>query len=130
MKLVFLLLLLAPGVAYAQSPGGVSGPSMWVRSDNGAYRDQGNTAATDGDGVAQWNDQSSGNRHLSQILQLPVFLNGTTAPFNYNPVIAFTKNYMKTDGVDGLFQKDVTYNDIHIFSVHQQLNTANAFFIL
>ncbi|MDN5205528.1 GEVED domain-containing protein [Fulvivirgaceae bacterium BMA10] len=54
-------------------PGGVGGATtntLWIRADAGIFIDEGNTAASDGDRVQEWHDQSSNTNHAS--LTVPV----------------------------------------------------------
>lgn len=52
-----------PKVAAAASP--AAGMALWWRADAGVYHDLGTTLATDGQTVAQWNDQSGNGRNAT-----------------------------------------------------------------
>ncbi|WP_223302363.1 hypothetical protein, partial [Flavobacterium branchiophilum] len=61
MKTFFYLIiafgLLLSNNTSAQTPGGVSGASLWYKS---------NVGVTNATGVSQWDDQSGNARHLTQ----------------------------------------------------------------
>lgn len=106
-------------VVTVTSPGGVQEPSLWIKADDAVYTGEGTTAAASGNPVTQWNDHSKNNNHLSQVVgsEKPVFLEAAPS-FNYNPVVQFSNNFLKTDIADGLFINGQVYNDIHIYTVH------------
>ncbi len=111
----------------AVTPGGVRGVRLWTKADAGVFNNFGTTAASDGEEVAQWNDFSGNNIHLFQSTpaERPVLLNGDTTTFNYNPVVKFTDNHLTTSLIDGLFTSGQTYSNIHIYTVHQDLDSNN-----
>ncbi|MGN6435256.1 MAG: T9SS type A sorting domain-containing protein [Agriterribacter sp.] len=111
----------------AATPAGVTGVRVWAKADAGVYADFGTQSAMAGDGVAQWNDFSGNNIHLYQrtASERPIFISGDTIAFNYNPAIKFTNSYLKTELSDGLFRNGVDYNDIHIYTVHHDLDDSN-----
>jgi hypothetical protein len=78
----------------ACGPGGVNTDvAIWFRADIGAFSDAGTTAATDGDNVLQWNDQSSSGNNASEDNAgggSPVEPTLETNEVNFNPVIRFS----------------------------------------
>jgi hypothetical protein len=58
----------------------------WYKADVGVFNDAGITPATNGQQVAQWNDQSGNGNHLSGTTK-PVY---NTTGFNGGPTIVFT----------------------------------------
>ncbi|GAB5525030.1 MAG: hypothetical protein Roseis2KO_29020 [Roseivirga sp.] len=78
----------------ACGPGGVNTDiAVWFRADEGAFSDAGTTAATDGDNVLQWNDQSSSGINASEDNAgggSPVEPTFETNEVNFNPVIRFS----------------------------------------
>ena len=111
----------------AVTPGGVAGVRVWAKADAGVYSNFGTVPAAQGEAVAQWNDFSGNNIHLFQTAtaQRPSFVSGDSISFNYNPAIRFTNNYLKTNLGDGLFTNGTTYSDIHIYTVHHDLDANN-----
>lgn len=95
MKKVFpplLALLLLSSALFAQSPGGVSGNlRWWLKANTGTFTDNGTTAATNGQSVQQWNDQSAIVNHARQatLANKPVY---RTNIINGNPVLRFTSD--------------------------------------
>lgn len=74
----------------------VSGIQLWLSADSGAYHDLGTTAATNGQTVEQWNDQSGNGNNAVQTTSgnRPKF---KTNQINGYPAIAFTaanSNYL------------------------------------
>jgi hypothetical protein len=47
-------------------PSSISGLVLWLKADSGVYIDSGVTLATNGQSVAQWNDQSGNSNHATQ----------------------------------------------------------------
>lgn len=93
---VTLLMVLYMNItAFAQSgPGGIgktdgtSHLKLWLKADKGVFSDAGTTAATNGQTVQQWNDQSGNNFHATQAVAAsrPVF---ATPVFNRLPALTF-----------------------------------------
>ncbi len=78
------------------APGGVNaGLAHWIKADSQVYNDAGNTPATAGQTVQQWNDQSGRELHVTpnSAGQTPVYLTGTAAT-NFNPALDFTNDYL------------------------------------
>ncbi len=77
------------GYLYAQAPGGVSaGLSLWVKADQGVM--------TTGSNVTAWNDQSSGNRHLTTTTATYQPQAATaSAGFNFNPAVYFNGDFLR-----------------------------------
>ncbi|PDS21880.1 hypothetical protein [Flavobacterium branchiophilum] len=96
-----IFIYFASNILSAQSPGGVSGASLWYKS---------NVGVTNSSGVSQWNDQSGNARDLAQATATarPV-LNTATNLINFNPTITFdgvndvlkTAPINKTDIISG-----------------------------
>ena len=84
----FLVLgILAEG--FSQSPGGVTGASVWLKANAGT------STTTDGSTIASWSDQSGNSRTHTQpngTVYQPLYKENV---FNYNPAVYF-------DGLDGL----------------------------
>jgi hypothetical protein len=77
-------------------PGGVAtGLAHWIKADSQVFTDAGNTPATAGQTVQQWNDQSGNELHVTanSAGQTPVYLAGTAAT-NFNPALDFTNDYL------------------------------------
>lgn len=95
MKRLLLLpitLLLLSSTLVAQNPGGVSGSlRWWLKADAGTFTNNGTTAATDGQAVQQWNDQSTAVNHARQatMANKPVY---RTNIINGNPVLRFSSD--------------------------------------
>lgn len=68
---------------------GTSHLKLWLRADRGVFSDAGQTAASDGQLVQQWNDQSGNGNNAMQNLAAsrPVF---TTNGFNGFPALNFS----------------------------------------
>ncbi|CCB68490.1 Protein of unknown function precursor; putative adhesin [Flavobacterium branchiophilum FL-15] len=75
------LLLITSNNTSAQSPGGVSGASLWYKS---------NVGVTNATGVSQWDDQSGNARHLTQstTASRPVY-NTSSNLINFNATVGF-----------------------------------------
>ncbi len=90
---VAVLLCLSVASVAQQGPGGVgnsTGNVLWLRADNGVYSDiAGTTPATNGQQVANWNDQSGNSRHASHgtATERPQFI---TNVVNGLPALRFT----------------------------------------
>jgi large repetitive protein len=75
--------------SFAQSPGGVTGASVWLKANAGT------STTTDGSTIATWNDQSGNSRTHTQpngTVYQPLYKENV---FNYNPAVYF-------DGLDGM----------------------------
>ena len=82
-------------VSAQDGPGGVGSANgtshlkLWLRADKGVYSDGGGTAATNGQLVQQWNDQSGNG--LNALQNTPGSRPGfTTTGFNGFPAVSFT----------------------------------------
>ncbi len=75
-------------VIAATGPGGVIA-ALWLRADQGVYKDAGVTAAANGDNVLQWNDATSNGINVSQANAALAPSYSTSTLFNYNPTVAF-----------------------------------------
>lgn len=78
------------------SPGGIAANlNIWHKADANAYSDAGATLATDGDGVQQWNDQTTTNVDVTaaSAAARPIY---DEDGMNYNPALEF-------DGTDDFF---------------------------
>ena len=74
---------------------------FWLRADRQVFSDAGSTAATDGDTVQQWNDQTVGANNATQptATNRPTYRTGTSGKaINFHPVIDFdgVDNYLDT----------------------------------
>lgn len=102
---------------YSVSPDELEDLELWFKADAGVYTDAGSTAASDGEAVQQWNDQSGNNRNMVQLTASikPTYKTGI---INDLPVLRF-------DGGDYL---QGTWNSIntpfHLFLVSQVSNTS------
>lgn len=90
----------APGGAVGWTPADLGSALVaWYIADTGVYSDAGTTPATNGQNVAQWNDQSGNGYHLSE----PSAGGGptyNTTGFNSRPTLSFDKSaaeYLETD---------------------------------
>jgi large repetitive protein len=75
--------------SFAQSPGGVTGASVWLKANAGT------STTTDGSTIATWNDQSGNSRTHTQpngTVYQPLYKDNV---FNFNPAVYF-------DGLDGM----------------------------
>lgn len=90
---------IASSSASAQSPGGVTGVTLWMRADNSARL----STTIQGASVASW--QNNGGTITFQnavVAKQPVYTNLATDNYNYNPSIKFTRTainngqYLKT----------------------------------
>ncbi len=93
-----LVILVISNNLLAQSPGGVSGNlRWWLKANAGTFTNSGTTAATDGQTVEQWNDQSPVANHARQLTlgNKPVY---RTNIINGNPVLRFSSDQF----LDGL----------------------------
>ena len=91
-NLLLIAVLLLPVLVFSQSPGGVSGNlRWWLKADAGTFTDNGTTAATDGQNVQQWNDQSTIVNHVRQTTgaNKPVYRTGI---INGYPVLRFSSD--------------------------------------
>ncbi len=86
------------------APGGVSGASLWLRSDWGT------SSSTDATALSSWKNNMDGvNVTQATAAQQPLFRTGSSAsspasPFNFNPAISFdgTNDYFKGAGNYGI----------------------------
>lgn len=64
-------------------------PVLWLKADAGVYTDAGITAATNGQTVQQWNDQSGNNKHATQAIAAnrPTLI---TNALNGKPLLRFS----------------------------------------
>lgn len=88
------------------SPLSIAGLQLWLKADVAVYSDAGSTLAVNSDPVAQWNDVSGSNHHVSQATasKRPTLLTGIKAGL---PVVRF-------DGVDDfLISSGFTLNQPH-----------------
>lgn len=82
-------------IIYAQTgPGGVlnsTNTSFWIKADSYVYTDVGLTLATNGQSIAQWNDNSGNNKNFGEnsVGQQPTFV---TNAINGFPVARFDGN--------------------------------------
>jgi len=118
---LFFLLILSSNL-YSQSPGGVSaGLFWWLKANVGTFTNNGTTAATDGQLVQQWNDQSTIVNHARQTIDAnkPTF---RTNIINGNPVLRYSTDQF----LDALASAPVLgTTNIYMFLVFKQ-NSYNA----
>lgn len=91
-KLILLVPFLAGFSLFAQSPGGIStNLRWWLKADAGTFTNNGTIAATDGQNVQQWNDQSAIANHARQTTggNKPVYRTGI---INGYPVLRFSSD--------------------------------------
>ena len=89
LSLIPILVLGIFAEGFAQSPGGVTGASVWLKANTGT------STTTDGSTIATWNDQSGNSRTHTQpngTVYQPLYKENV---FNYNPAVYF-------DGLDGM----------------------------
>jgi Concanavalin A-like lectin/glucanases superfamily len=95
------LYLLLPSIfsltTFAQIP--TSGNVLWLKADAAVYTDAGVTAATNGQTVAQWNDQSgnTANATSAAAIYRPTYI---TNVINSKPVLRFSNHYLQTPNID------------------------------
>jgi hypothetical protein len=92
---------------FAQSPGNVSGNiQLWLKANTGVL-DTGGGAASDGEAVGTWQDQTTArtNDAVDDRLAAPDYRNNATNNINGNPVIEFNGT---NDGLD--FGNDYIYS--------------------
>lgn len=115
--ITFLGLLTVSYSLFAQAPGGISGNlRWWLKANAGTFTDNGTTAATDGQAVQQWNDQSPIVNHARQttLANKPIY---RTNIINGNPVLRFSSNQF----LDGLAAPGIgPVESSYIFLVFQQ----------
>lgn len=87
-KLLLILLVLNLALSYGQSPGGVSTSlTFWLKANEEAYSDAGSTLCTDGDNIAQWNDQTANGNNAVDAGADPIW----RSSFNsYNPTADYS----------------------------------------
>ena len=105
----------------APDPGGIAaGLTLWVKADAGVYTDGGSTAATDGDSVQQWNDQTSNNYDLSQGTSddRPLYKDNLNDNINFNPTLVFdgTNDELTRGSVLG-----TSNNELTVFVVTEEI---------
>jgi large repetitive protein len=89
LSLITILILGIFAEGFTQSPGGVTGASVWLKANAGT------STTTDGSTIATWNDQSGNSRTHTQpngTVYQPLYKENV---FNYNPAVYF-------DGLDGM----------------------------
>jgi hypothetical protein len=131
--LTLLSLLIVSYSLFAQAPGGVSANlRWWLKANAGTFTDNGTTAATNGQAVQQWNDQSSvGNHARNTVLaNKPIY---RTNIINGNPALQFSSDQF----LDGLAAPGITNTEsfymIMVFRQNSYVaagNDANGTFII
>jgi hypothetical protein len=92
------ILLFSVSVSFAQIPS--SGNVLWLKADAAVYNDvAATTLATNGQTVAQWNDQSGNVAHATctPVGSRPTFV---TNVLNGKPVLRFSNHYLQTPNID------------------------------
>ncbi|WP_162088693.1 beta strand repeat-containing protein [Chryseobacterium aquaeductus] len=94
------------------SPGGVTGESLWLRSDADT------STTVDGTNLSSWLDQSGNGNHAAQAtgINQPLYRSANTGLLNFNPSIYF----------DGNTTSDANRDWLDITSPSNNLNTANS----
>ncbi len=98
MRFLYLLFLnLFVLTVNAQIP--TSGNVLWLKADAAVYTDAGVNAATNGQTVQQWNDQSgnTANATSATAIYRPMYV---TNVINGKPVLRFTNHYLSTPNID------------------------------
>lgn len=98
-RIVFLVAVIGScctEFAISQSPGGVTGATLWLRADAGT------SSTTNNSGVNTWTNQASGSGHATTTVNAGYTNSGVAAPLyqsgdnalgiNFNPVLNFNGN--------------------------------------
>lgn len=111
--------------AQVTAPGGVA-PAAWYRADvpGQQFVDAGNTAATDGQTLQQWNEYTGSGYNLAQSTSgnRPVFSNSTTLA-NFNPTVTFNgSQWMRYTAATGVNVIDRENGSIYAAGYLNNLN--------
>lgn len=106
-RAVSIMLLLMVSFIYAQSPGGVSGASLWLKADGD------NSVTTDASGnVSKWSDFSGNANDMTQSTDIkrPAYINNSLGTINFNPVLSFNGSNNELSDSNGVFGTSTNSN--------------------
>ncbi len=108
---IFLIFFISTQTAFALGPGNVSsGLTLWLDASTSTYSDGACTAAaTNGQTIGCWQDQSGNNRHANSTTNTPTLV---TNSINGNPFIAFDKPNTSSNTGDMINLTGVNLSDV------------------
>ncbi|MEC3875654.1 beta strand repeat-containing protein, partial [Chryseobacterium salviniae] len=99
-KYIYLILLslLSISWVWAQSPGGVTGASLWLRADAGT------NTTTNGGTITAWNDQSGNNKNFANASGTTIYQTAVgNSKFNFNPSLYISTSTTALSSASSLF---------------------------